>query len=63
MFNPFAGIAQTVVENGRVDQNPDGTLNAASMEAEVEYEAREQGLGEADVSRAVKGALDNPNVK
>ena len=63
MFNPFAKIAQIVVENGRVDQNPDGSFSAASMEVEVEFEANEQGLSAADVARAVSGALDSPDVK
>lgn len=53
----YADILTTVIENGRVIGNGDGSFNAASLEAEVEYEARDRGLDDDDVAEAVRFAL------
>lgn len=55
--NEYADILRTVVENGRVTGNGDGTFDVGSLEAEVEFEARERGLDEAEVAEAVRFAL------
>ncbi len=59
MENEYADILSTVVENGRVIGNGDGSFNAASLEAEVEFEAGERGLTATETAEAVAWALDH----
>lgn len=55
--NDYADILQTVVENGRVLGNGDGSFGAASLEAEVEFEASERGATASEIAEAVAFAL------
>lgn len=57
MQNEYADILTTVIENGRVLGNGDGSFDAGSLEAEVEFEARERGMDDAEVAEAVRFAL------
>lgn len=51
----YMDILRFVVENGRV-QAEDGGFNLASLEVEVEFEARERGLSDEQVKAAVEFA-------
>ena len=56
-------VLNTVVENGRVEQNEDGTFNAASMEAEIEFECGiVRGLDDATTSECIAFALSGKDV-
>lgn len=56
-MDQYVDILTTVIENGRVLGNGDGSFNAASLEAEVDFEARDRGLSDTEVAEAVKFAL------
>lgn len=58
-MNEYSDILQTVIENGRVLGNGDGTFDTASLEAEVEFEASERGLSDTEIAAAVSFALEH----
>ena len=51
----YMDILRFVVENGRVQVDGDG-FNLASLEVEVEFEARERGLSDEQVKAAIEFA-------
>jgi hypothetical protein len=51
----YMDILRFVVENGRVQADGDG-FNLASLEVEVEFEARERGLSDEQVKAAIEFA-------
>jgi hypothetical protein len=51
----YMDILRFVVENGRVQADDDG-FNLASLETEVEFEARERGWSDEQVKAAVEFA-------
>lgn len=53
----YADILTTVIENGRVIGNGDGSFDAHSLEVEVDFEARERGLSDDEVAEAITFAL------
>jgi hypothetical protein len=59
----YADILSTVVENGRVVGNGDGSFDASSLEAEVEFEASERGLSAVEVAEAVAFALEHSEAR
>lgn len=52
-------ILQTVIENGRVLTNDNGSFQKESLVIEVEFEASEKGLSETSAEECVEYALEN----
>lgn len=63
MENEYADILSTVVENGRVIGNGDGSFDAASLETEIEFEASERGMSAEDIAAAVTFALEHSEAR
>lgn len=56
----YSDILNTVIENGRIDSH-DGEFDRESLIVEIEFEAQEQGLSEAETAKAVAFALTHTN--
>jgi len=55
-------VLNTVVENGRVRQNEDGSFNASSMGEEIEYECADRNLDDATTAECIAFALSGKDV-
>ena len=53
-YSIFYDILDTVVSNGRLELNTPGEL-----EIEIEHEARERGLSEAEIEEAIAYAFEH----
>ncbi len=58
MENEYADILSTVVENGRLTD-----WTADEVEVQVDFEARERGLSEAEIAGAVAWALAHTELR
>jgi hypothetical protein len=52
-LNQAAAISQFVIENGRVETDDSGQVNAESLRVEVEFECGERGLEDCSEIAAV----------
>jgi hypothetical protein len=57
----YQEILDFCIDNGRILSNEDGTYQPASVEAEIEFEARERGFNGEQIDIAVAYALDHTN--
>ena len=53
----YQEILETVIENGRVIADEEGYIDRESLIVEVEFEAQEQSLSEAETAEAVEFSL------
>jgi len=55
--NSAAKILETVIENGRIDDDGNGDFDRDSLITEVEFEATERGLSPDETAKVVEWAL------
>jgi hypothetical protein len=56
--NKFSQILANVIDNARLTMTEDGRVNEAELEAELQFEAAEQGLDDEATARLIEWAKD-----